>query len=94
MPAVATNAEDYSCLLHWLQVVQLLEDFSMVHFTTLDISDEESIEALLQSIDLAIQARGGGGRGRRGLHLACCAGLAHIPYLPAPALCSTGRTRK
>ena len=38
-----------------VQVVQLLEDFSMVHFTTLDISDEESIEALLQSIDMAIQ---------------------------------------
>lgn len=36
-------------------VVQLLEDFSMVQFSTLDISDEESIEALLQSIDLAIQ---------------------------------------
>ncbi len=38
-----------------MQVVQLLEDFSMVQFTTLDINDEESIEELLQSIDLAIQ---------------------------------------
>jgi hypothetical protein len=38
-----------------VQVVQLLEDFSMVQFTTLDINDEESIEELLQSIDLAIQ---------------------------------------
>ncbi|GAB4822828.1 hypothetical protein N2152v2_009874 [Parachlorella kessleri] len=36
-------------------VVQLLEDYSMVNFSMLDITDEESIEELLQSIDLAIQ---------------------------------------
>ena len=41
--------------LSGLQVVQLLEDYSMVNFSTLDITDEESIEELLQSIDLAIQ---------------------------------------
>lgn len=29
----------------------------MVHFSTLDITDEESIEELLQSIDMAIQVR-------------------------------------
>jgi hypothetical protein len=36
-------------------VVQLLDDFSMVTFTPLDISDEESIEDLLLQIDMAIQ---------------------------------------
>lgn len=36
-------------------VVSLLDDFSMVNFTTLDISDEESVEDLLLQIDMAIQ---------------------------------------
>ncbi|EFN59536.1 hypothetical protein CHLNCDRAFT_48498 [Chlorella variabilis] len=36
-------------------VVQLLDDFSMVTFTPLDISEEESIEDLLLQIDMAIQ---------------------------------------
>ena len=45
--------------LSGLQVVQLLEDYSMVNFSTLDITDEESIEELLQSIDLAIQVNPG-----------------------------------
>lgn len=36
-------------------VAQLLDDFSMVSFVPLDISDEESIEAVLQQVDMAIQ---------------------------------------
>lgn len=36
-------------------VVALLDDFSMVTFTPLDISDEESVEDLLLQIDMAIQ---------------------------------------
>lgn len=38
-----------------LQVAQLLEDYSMVSFTPLDIGDEESIEACLMQVDTAIQ---------------------------------------
>ena len=38
-------------------VVQLLDDYAMVSFTPLDISDEESIEDLLLQIDMAIQVR-------------------------------------
>ena len=39
-------------------VVQLLDDFSMVSFVPLDITDEESIEELLLQVDMAIQVRG------------------------------------
>lgn len=44
-------------------VVQLLDDFSMVTFTPLDVSEEESIEDLLLQVDMAIQV--GAGRCRR-----------------------------
>jgi hypothetical protein len=80
-------------------VVQLLDDFSMVTFTPLDISDEESIEDLLMQIDMAIQVGGwgrasgharAGGSGVLGWHNAClvarcCPGLrcADLPCLPA-----------
>ena len=36
-------------------MVQLLDDFSMVNFLTLDITEEESIEACLQQVDMCIQ---------------------------------------
>lgn len=36
-------------------VTQLLDDYSMVSFAPLNISDEDSIEAVLQQIDMAIQ---------------------------------------
>lgn len=38
-------------------VIQLLDDFSMVTFTPLDVSEEESIEDLLLQVDMAIQVR-------------------------------------
>lgn len=47
-------------------VVQLLDDFSMVTFTPLDISEEESIEDLLMQIDMAIQVGGGSVREHAG----------------------------
>ena len=44
----------------WLQPLnvamsQLIEDYSMVAFVPLDITDEESVEQVLQQIDFAIQ---------------------------------------
>lgn len=45
------------CAAPLLQVAQLLDDFSMVSFTPLDVTDEESIEACLQQVDSAIQVR-------------------------------------
>ena len=39
-------------------MIQLLDDFSMVSFVPLDITDEESVEELLLQVDMAIQARG------------------------------------
>ena len=79
-------------------VVQLLDDFSMVTFTPLDISEEESIEDLLMQIDMAIQVGGGrawehagtGGRGGVGWHSACFAAYSSPARcslaLPCPAL--------
>lgn len=53
------NALNVSTAPHFVNlnnaVLQLLDDFSMVSFTPLDINDEESIEALLQQIDMCIQ---------------------------------------
>lgn len=36
-------------------MAELLDDYSMVSFTPLDIGDEESIEACLMQVDSAIQ---------------------------------------
>lgn len=38
-------------------IVNLLDEFAMVSFTPLDISDEDSIEAALLQVDTAIQVR-------------------------------------
>lgn len=61
-------------------VVQLLDDFAMVTFTPLDISDEESVEDLLLQIDMAIQV--GALFARRPLLLPSAAAV--------PARCSGG----
>lgn len=42
-----------------MAVAQLLDDFSMISFTPLDNTDEESVEYLLLQIDSAIQVRWG-----------------------------------
>lgn len=62
-------------------VVQLLDDFSMVTFTPLDVSDEESIEDLLLQIDMAIQVgteRNGPSHACRHPFVGCTACLSHV----------------
>lgn len=75
-------------------IVNLLDEFAMVSFTPLDISDEDSIEAALLQVDTAIQVRPlhpirlaqGKGGGEQALH----AGWAREATLCKLRLRSTG----